>query len=173
MRSLSGWQQPDRPAQAQTQGREAQLTSEQREILNSLPPDQRDALIDQLLGSGARGAMQRDDQLQFPQSIFPRDPNAEELESEGPFAEPRFRADDTLLLLLQIREFEEADPQLPPVAPPVTPGASRGAGRSAGDAVASNRREDRPHAGGDRGTREAARPHPVPESLPSRPSRPV
>ena len=69
-------------AQAQTQGRESLLTNEQREILNSLPPDQRDELIDQLLGSGASGA-QRSDQLQFPLSIIPRDPNAEEQESSG------------------------------------------------------------------------------------------
>ena len=114
--------------QAQTQGREAQLTSEQREILNSLPPDQRDALIDQVLGSGASGATQRGDQLQFPLSILPRDPNAEELESEGPFAEPRFRANDTLLLLLRIREFEDADPQPPPAAPPATPGQAAAQG---------------------------------------------
>ena len=116
-------------AQAQTQGREAQLTSEQLEILNSLPPDQRDALIDQLLGSGARGEMRTEDQPQFPQTIFPRDPNAEELDSEGPFAVPRFRANDTLLLLLQIREYKESDLRLPAVAPPVTPaqGAAQGA----------------------------------------------
>ena len=108
-------------SQAQTQGRESQLTREQREILNSLPPDQRDALIDQVLGSGASGA-QRGDQLQFPQTIIPRDPNDEDLESEGPFAEPRFRANDTLLLLLRIREFEDADSQPPPVTPPASPG---------------------------------------------------
>ena len=124
-------------AQAQTQGREAQLTSEQLEILNSLPPDQRDALIDQLLGSGARGAMRTEDQPQFPQTIFPRDPNAEELESEGPFAEPRFHANDTLLLLLQIREYKDSDPQRPPVAPPVTP--AQGAAQGAAPATPSSR----------------------------------
>ena len=134
MRSPSGWRQPDRLPRRKDQGREAQLTSEQREILNSLPPDQRDALIDQVLGSGARGATQRGDQLQFPLSILPRDPNAEDLESEGRFAEPRFRADDTLLLLLQIREFEEAAPQSPPVAPPATPG------QAAAQAAAPKRR---------------------------------
>ena len=108
-------------AQGQSQGREALLTSEQLEILKSLPPDQRDALIDQVLGSGAPGAQRSADPLQFPQTIFPRDPNAEDPELEGPFAEPRFRANDTLLLLLQIREFEESEPQIPPVAPPTTP----------------------------------------------------
>ena len=114
--------------QAQTQGRESLLTSEQREILNSLPPDQRDALIDQVLGSGASGATQRGDQLQFPLSILPRDPNAEEQESEGPFAEPRFRANDTLLLLLRIREFEDAEPQPPSAAPAATPGQAAAQG---------------------------------------------
>ncbi|MEX2051515.1 MAG: polysaccharide biosynthesis/export family protein, partial [Steroidobacteraceae bacterium] len=103
---------------ARAQSPESMLTSEQLEILRSLPPDQRDALIDQLLGSGQDGLARRDRQLQFPETVIPRDPDAAALEQEGLFGEPRFKADDTLLLLLEIREFEGPDPVLP--APPAT-----------------------------------------------------
>ncbi|MGH8197985.1 MAG: SLBB domain-containing protein [Steroidobacteraceae bacterium] len=103
---------------ARAQSPESMLTSEQLEILRSLPPDQRDALIDQLLGSRQDGLARRDRQLQFPETVIPRDPDAAALEQEGLFGEPRFKADDTLLLLLEIREFEGPDPVLP--APPAT-----------------------------------------------------
>ena len=121
-------------AQAQTQGREAQLTSEQLEILNSLPPDQRDALIDQLLGSGARGEMRTEDQPQFPQTIIPRDPNAEEFGLGG-----------SLRGAALPRQRHAAPPAPDPRIQGIRPAASRcraardacarrGAGRSADDA---------------------------------------
>lgn len=98
-------------AQAQTQ--ESMLSSEQLEILRSLPPDQRDALIEQVLGSGQDGISKRDRELQFPQTVIPRDPNAAPFDQEEMFGEPRLKVDDTLLLLLEIREFEGPDPVLP------------------------------------------------------------
>ena len=100
-------------AEAQTASQESMLTREQLEILRSLPPDQRDALIEQVLGSGQDGLSRRDQELQFPRTVIPRDPDAPEVDEFGMLAEPRFRADDTLLLLLEIREFKGPDPIVP------------------------------------------------------------
>ncbi len=103
---------------AQSQSREALLTKEQLEILRSLPPDQRDALIEQVLGSGDDSLTRRDRELQFPETVIPRDPDAVEVDELGMLGEPRFKADDSLLLLLEIREFKGPDPVVS--APPAT-----------------------------------------------------
>ena len=113
-------------ASAQAQAPPVSLTNEQLEILRSLPPDQRDALIEQVLGSGQDGVARRDGQLQFPETVLPRDPNAAALAQEELLGEPRFRADDTLLLLLEIREFKGPDP-VQPVPPAVGTAAAQAA----------------------------------------------
>lgn len=128
------------PAVAQqAQGRESMLTSEQLEILRSLPPDQRDALIQQVLGSGQGTALNGEGALQFPQNVIPREVGQRGAATEDAFGEPRFRADDTLLLLLEIRQFERPALPLPAQPPaqtqpgtPATPGA---AGPGAGGAA--------------------------------------
>jgi protein involved in polysaccharide export with SLBB domain len=97
---------------AQAQSQLPTLTSEQIEILRSLPPDQRDALIEQVLGSGTESITRRDRPLEFPETVIPRDPNATAAEQDAIFGEPRFETNDTLLLLLTIREFEGPDPVL-------------------------------------------------------------
>jgi len=118
---------------AAAQGLPTSLTSEQLEILRSLPPDQRDALIEQVLGSSQGDPSSRDGALQFPQTVIPRDLNATAVQQEDLLGEPRFRADDTLLLLLEIREFKGPDP-----VQPTTPaaGASASQGAAAGQAAA-------------------------------------
>lgn len=134
------------PAVAQqAQGRESMLTSEQLEILRSLPPDQRDALIQQVLGAGQGGTTNGEGALQFPQNVIPRELGQRGAATEDAFGEPRFRADDTLLLLLEIRQFERPAMPLPAQPPaqtqpgtPATPGvAGPGAGGAAVAPVAA------------------------------------
>ena len=100
-------------AQASAQSQVPTLTNEQLQILRSLPPDQRDALIEQILGSGAGGVERRNGQLQFPETVVPRDTSASALGPEQVLGEPRFMAGDTLLLMLEIREFKGPDPVQP------------------------------------------------------------
>ncbi len=102
-------------ALAQNQSQESLLTKEQLEILRSLPPEQREALIEQVLGSRDDGLSRRDRELQFPETVIPRDVDAAD-DKFGMLGEPRFRADDSLLLLLEIREYKGPDPVVP--APP-------------------------------------------------------
>jgi polysaccharide export outer membrane protein len=108
-------------AGAQATGREAQLSGDQLEILRSLPPDQREALIEQFLGSGQDSLGRRDRQLQFPETVTPRQTGARGADDAQLFGEPRFSAGDTLLLMLAIREFE--GPVWPPAGSAETPAA--------------------------------------------------
>lgn len=103
-------------AGAQATGRESMLSSDQMEILRSLPPDQREALLEQVLGSGSGqdSLAGRDRQLQFPETVIPRQVGPRNAGDEQLFGDPRFSAGDTLLLMLEIREF--AGPDLPPAA---------------------------------------------------------
>jgi hypothetical protein len=102
------------PAGAQAGGRESMLSNEQLEILRSLPPDQREALINQVLGSGLDSAGRRDRALEFPETVIPRQAGGLTPDPQL-FGEPRFGAGDTLLLMLEIREFEGPDlPATPP-----------------------------------------------------------
>lgn len=99
-------------------------TPEQLEILRSLPPEQREAIIEQVLGTG--GVDRRDKTLRFPDTVQPRTLEEQEALARefGAEREPRLRAEDTLLLLLQIREFKGPDPVVPPVSqqPPFVTG---------------------------------------------------
>ena len=103
-------------AGAQATGRESMLSNDQMEILRSLPPDQREALLEQVLGSGSGqdSLAGRDRQLQFPETVIPRQVGGRNAGDEQLFGDPRFSAGDTLLLMLEIREF--TGPDLPPAA---------------------------------------------------------
>jgi protein involved in polysaccharide export with SLBB domain len=126
------------PALAQGQGQTQSLSDQQLEILRSLPPDQRDALIEQVLGSGQGDLSRRERELQFPETVLPRDPNARTAQQDDLFGEPRFRADDTLLLLLEIREFKGPETAVP--AAPVSGGPAAQAAQAAAPAVAARER---------------------------------
>lgn len=126
-------------AGAQSTGRESMLSSEQLEILQSLPPDQREALINQVLGTGQDSLARRDSQLQFPQTVTPRLPGPRGAQDEQLFGEPRFSAGDTLLLMLEIREFE--GPALPaggatPAAGAAAPGSTAQGAQAPAQAMA-------------------------------------
>jgi protein involved in polysaccharide export with SLBB domain len=111
------------PAGAQAGGRESMLSNEQLEILRSLPPDQREALINQVLGTGLDSAGRRDRALEFPETVIPRQTGGLTADPQL-FGEPRFGAGDTLLLMLEIREFEGPDL---PAAPPAESAANAAA----------------------------------------------
>ncbi|MGH8249566.1 MAG: SLBB domain-containing protein [Steroidobacteraceae bacterium] len=98
-----------------TQDQSQTLSPEQLEIFRNMPAEQRDALIEQILGTGEDGLDQRDRRLEFPETIIRREREGE-LDESSETGEPRFKAEDTLLLLLEIREFSGPDPVTPPVA---------------------------------------------------------
>ncbi len=118
------------------QGSEAMLSAEQQEILRSLPPDQRNALIEQVLGSGQDSVSQRDRAIQFPETVTPRRTGADLAGQQDLFGEPRLRAGDTVLLLLEIREFEgPLVPTAAPLAAPQDAAAAAAAATAAGTPV--------------------------------------
>ncbi len=87
-------------------------TPEQLEMLKNLPPAQREALMEQILG-GRGGADVQDPALQFPQTVEPRtaqDVNRQQRNSQM-VGEPRLGGGDTVLLRLEIREFTGPDEQ--------------------------------------------------------------
>src|SRR5215510_6897518 len=94
-------------------------TAEQLEILRNLPPEQRDAIIEQVLGGSRQGADRTDRKLTFPQTVMPRSAQ-EELRARQFEIEPRLHAEDTVLLLLEIREFKGPDPVPVPLPVPMT-----------------------------------------------------
>lgn len=103
------------PALAQTP------TSEQLEIYRSLPPEQQQELLESLGTGGSTGgdsAVRTDRALRFPQTVFPSKRSGdntgaddeEEGDDLGVSREPRLKGEDTVLLSLEIRVFEVADP---------------------------------------------------------------
>lgn len=95
------------PAQAQTP------TPEQMEMFQTLPQDQQQSLIESVTGGSSSNRGQRlertERQLQFPQTVRPRsnsDRDDDELTSTGMPREARLKADDTVLIILELREFE-------------------------------------------------------------------
>jgi len=109
---------PITPAHAQ--GQLPAPSADQLEILRNLPPEQRDALIEQILSGQRGGVDRRDRQLSFPDTVRRRgrEDNEELARELGLEADPRLRAEDTLLLLLEIREFKGPDPVSAPMPVP-------------------------------------------------------
>ena len=97
-------------------------TAEQIQIFQNLPADQQQAIIGTLGGgagsSGANGGVRSDRQIQFPNTVLPRNSTgarsgANLLGQEGP---AKLKGEDTLLLSLEIREYKGQDqPQVAPV----------------------------------------------------------
>lgn len=100
------------PAFAQTP------TADQISVFQNLPPDQQQAVI-QAMGGGGRGGVtdrvQTDKKLQFPQTVRERRAGKEEDEEDEysydaqglPTRVPRFKAEDTLLINLELKKFED------------------------------------------------------------------
>ncbi len=93
------------PAYAQTP------SAEQMETLRNLPADQQKAVLEAMGGKGGSGGVTKDRQLQFPQTVRSRKVDEEDSEDSllpnGMPREPRFRADDTLLINLELKQFED------------------------------------------------------------------
>src|SRR5688572_7562883 len=70
-------------------------TQQQTDMLKNLPPEQREALMQQMLG-GRNGTDVQDRSLQFPETVIPR--TAEEMERQrrntNMFGEPRLSGGD-------------------------------------------------------------------------------
>ena len=97
------------PAVAQTP------TADQIQIFQNLPADQQQAILGTLgggTGSGnASGGVRVDRQVQFPNTVLPRNANGSRSAGNLPDQdeEPRLKAEDTLLLSLEIRQYAGPD----------------------------------------------------------------
>jgi protein involved in polysaccharide export with SLBB domain len=108
-------------APSAAQAPETTLTPEQLEILRNLPEEERDALIESVLGTGyPAGTSTRDKRLQFPETVFPRHPMQARPERPQEPDDLRFKPEDTLLLSLEVREFEGPEPAEPAPAESAT-----------------------------------------------------
>ena len=107
------------PAAAQTP------TAEQIEIFQGLPQDQQQQILEQMNRGGTQGTgtgtrPRTDRRLNFPETVQPRDRRArdgddedqEELLPNGMPREPRLKANDTVLLSLEVRQLERAAPEV-------------------------------------------------------------
>ena len=101
------------PALAQTP------TPEQIQIFQNLPPDQQQAILETLEKDGASGttkAPRADRRVTFPDTVRPRqgrEDGAEEgRDTDRLSGEPRLKRDDTILLSLEIRQFERPPPEV-------------------------------------------------------------
>jgi polysaccharide export outer membrane protein len=105
-------------------------TAEQLEMYRNLPPEQQRAIMETLGvgGGGAAGgilgggdaSVRSDRPLRFPQTVTPmndpRMPRSDDEDSDLEFdstlqGEPRLKADDTILLSIEVRVFEATDPE--------------------------------------------------------------
>jgi polysaccharide export outer membrane protein len=95
-------------------------TPEQLEIFQSLSPEQQRAIMETMTGGGGKAGMVRSDRpLDFPQTVRPRHRDAEEDDEAGDgLLQPgmprpaRFKAGDTLLLSLEIRQLQRRAPEI-------------------------------------------------------------
>jgi polysaccharide export outer membrane protein len=108
-------------------------TADQIQIFQNLPADQQQAILGTVgggTGSGnANGGVRSDRQVQFPNTVLPRNANASSSSGNlpGQIEEPRLKAEDTLLLSLEVRQYSGPDstaivpaapaPQLQGIAP--------------------------------------------------------
>lgn len=83
----------------------------QIEIFRNLPPDQQQAILESFNRAGTGSDVRMDRRLNFPQTVSPRPAAQEQLaaEEEG---EHRLKANDTVLLSLEIRQLERQAPEL-------------------------------------------------------------
>jgi protein involved in polysaccharide export with SLBB domain len=94
-------------------------TADQIEMFQNMTPEQQRAIMEAMGGGGARTPMPRtgvvsDRPLEFPQTVRARPKDGDE-ESIGPDGMPRpakLKAGDTVLLSLEIRQFERKAPEI-------------------------------------------------------------
>jgi polysaccharide export outer membrane protein len=123
-------------------------TAEQAEIFRNLPPDQQRALMEAV--QGRRGQQVRTDRVvEFPQTVQPRVPDQEEDPNRRTAdGRPRLAGDDTVLIQLEIKRFEDQRLPLPPLTQErTTPGAASDMRAAAGQAPASARGAQQPQDG--------------------------
>lgn len=136
-------------ARAQTQT----PTPEQMEMLQNLPPEQRQAILDSLARGDSRissPGVRTDRPLDFPPIVRPRERAADEdaEESDLGVGETRLKAGDTILLSLEIRQFERPAPEVEErarrekVLTPAQPGASSRQGQLPAQAASAARATD-------------------------------
>jgi protein involved in polysaccharide export with SLBB domain len=97
-------------------------TAEQIEIFQSLPPEQQQAILEQLnqggLGGTSAGGQRTERELRFPETVRQRmqpSEEGEDTETTLPGAVPkvpRLKGNDTILLTLEIRQFERRAPEV-------------------------------------------------------------
>lgn len=96
-------------------------TPEQAEIFRNLPPNQQRAVMEAL--EGRREQVRTDRVVDFPQTVRPRDPTKEEdAKRRTKDGRPRLSGDDTILIQLELKEYEDQRQPIP-AAPraPTTP----------------------------------------------------
>jgi len=98
-------------------------TSSQLDMYRNLTPEQQRSILESLgtggiSGTGTSGVVRSDRQLKFPQTVQPRerrsadDDDTVELDANGIPKEPRLKAEDTVLLSLEIRKYERQSTEL-------------------------------------------------------------
>lgn len=98
-------------------------TADQIQIFQNLPADQQQAIIGTLGGgtggTGANGGVRSDRQVQFPNTVLPRNASGSRTGTSplGLPEEIRLKGEDTLLLSLEIREFTGPDVVTPTTTP--------------------------------------------------------
>jgi polysaccharide biosynthesis/export protein len=93
-------------------------TPDQIEMFRNLPPDQQEQILERMNRGGSTSSARADRDLEFPRTIRPRTEQDGEGEEEGPDGQPlrartpRLKGDDTVLLSLEIRQYERRAPEL-------------------------------------------------------------
>ena len=94
---------------------------EQIDIFRTLPPDQQKMIMEQMNRGGSVSTARPDRELDFPQTIMqpkrerrPLDGDEDEQEygPDGQPLPPRMKAEDSVLLMLDIRQFERRAPEI-------------------------------------------------------------
>ncbi|MFC4313410.1 SLBB domain-containing protein [Steroidobacter flavus] len=105
-----------------TQAEAQTPTPEQIEMFRNLPADQQQAILDSMNRGGGTGGLslpsgtdvRSDRKVQFPQTVKPRGDEEEEekFDATGAPVLPRFKGGDTLLLNLEVRQYQRQAPEV-------------------------------------------------------------
>ncbi len=95
-------------------------SSDQIEMFQNMTPEQQQAILEAMGGGGnsspsPRSGVRSDRKLDFPQTVRPRrlsDDEFDPLDANGMQREPRLKGGDTILLTLEIRQFERQAPEI-------------------------------------------------------------
>lgn len=90
-------------------------SSQQIDMFRNLTPEQQQAIMDSMSGNArgqGAGRVLSDRQLQFPQTVTPRrstdEDETQEFDARGMPKDQRLKGEDTILLSLELREFERS-----------------------------------------------------------------